>query len=595
MKPKTTTFFRHIFWNVLPWMAVILLAASGALFGYQFRAFKADKEKSVETLISERAMHFDRYFTEIKSQLVHISGLSDVRTALLKFQDMSAVEIYKVRNAIADNIGNINIFNPYIEDMIVIGINGFVQNLQTFSSLKSHTDPLEWDSIRSYRPGKSGSFYYTLPYIADYYAEQPHMVISVVLPVRENTVIAGYVQCNLNYENVLHMLLPETGEEDYGTGFTAVNEDGRVMISADAEELGTEMDPLWLTRASASEKGFFTVRDQGTHMVVYRNLDITKWIFMEQVPYRAILRPILHQIVFLLGILLPVSILVMAVILMLLTRRIQKPMEMLKERVETADVESYERPDINYRVEEIQVVADRFEDSMERTKKLIEDVYQEELLRKNAQLEILRNQITPHFLYNSLQLIKAEAILSKNKEISQTVTALANLLRYSMNSQEEVTSAAAELQYIRDFLEIYKRRYVDKFEYDVTWEAEIENCVIPKMILQPLVENSIRHGIQEMKSGGWIEVKAFIENGICVFTVKDNGTGVSREELEKLRQELSGEQPVDVLGIGIINVHQRVRLLCGPDSGIAEIDGCEGGGFSQKLMVHPLGEDVSNV
>lgn len=583
------TFANRIFWTVLPWMIVILLAFSGIFFFIQAREFQRDKEKSVQALISGRAVFFDEHFTEIKSKLLHISSLSSVRSALRSFQDMDAVEQYRLRNEIRGTVDTINIFNPYVEDMIVIGTNGFVQNLSSSRSLKAHTDPLEWSSIRGYTADK-GNFHYTIPYEADYYAVEPHMVLSVVLPVYDSLEQIGFVQCNLNYGKVLDLLRPESEDENFGSDFLAVNTDGKIVISADPQRIGTDIDPS-LTEQVVRENGIFTVRDGGYHMVVYRQLPVTDWIFMEWVPYGTMLRPVFREAVILLGILLPLSMVIMAAALGFLSRRLQKPMAALRERVETADIENYERPGTDYKVEEVQVVADRFEDAMEKTRALIRDVYEEELLRKNAQLETLRNQITPHFLYNSLQLIKAEAILSGNAETGRTVTSLANLLRYSMNSQEETATVKAELAYVRDFLEIYRKRYVDKFSYEIKADERADELRIPKMILQPFAENSIKHGIQGMTGGGRIEVSSLLKDGLCEFTIRDNGAGAGEERLRAIRAELMEDGPADLLGIGIKNVHERVRLMCGPDSGITEIDAREGQYFLVRLSVRPLSDD----
>jgi two-component system sensor histidine kinase YesM len=263
-------------------------------------------------------------------------------------------------------------------------------------------------------------------------------------------------------------------------------------------------------------------------------------------------------------------------------------MEHLKNRVEHVDIENYEPDRAEYEIREVQIVADRFEESMERNKRLIQHVFEEELLRKDAELEILRNQITPHFIYNSLQLIKAEAVMSGNREIGRSVNALAGLLRYSMDSRTDTVHLAEELDYIDHFLEIYKKRYVDRFTYEIISEEQLGEYLIPKMIFQPLVENSIRHGFSEVRHGGRIKIEVDYREGFLLVRIEDNGCGVSTERLLELRKGI--ENPSEHAGreIGLLNVHRRIRLQCGEESGIEEIGNITGGGFFQQIRIRPI-------
>jgi two-component system sensor histidine kinase YesM len=211
-----------------------------------------------------------------------------------------------------------------------------------------------------------------------------------------------------------------------------------------------------------------------------------------------------------------------------------------------------------------------------RINELIEQVYLAEIKKKNAEFELLRHQITPHFMYNSLQLIKAEAIFSKNKQISQIVTSLANLLRYSMDNQASFVTVADEIQYIRDYLEIYKRRFVGKFEYQIDVDEAIMGCKMQKIILQPVVENCIKHGFEGLKSGGLIKIRGWRDEDDCIFEITDNGKGISFEKTEQLMQELEKADQSKINGIGLLNVHQRLVLECGENYGITRIVSKEG-------------------
>ena len=213
------TFSSRIFFYILPWMAVLFLLASLLFFHYQSSVFLREKREDMELVIADRAGDFDERFQEIKTELAYVGRFPSVRKVLLHYGEMDFVERYLVRSQISEDLSGINIFNDYIEDIIIVGLNGFFKNLDSYESLRSDADPLSWDSIRNYQPGNS-FFSFTPPYEADYYAAQPHRVFSAVLPIRENGELIGYVQGNLNYQKVTGMLESSLkGRPEEGTVF----------------------------------------------------------------------------------------------------------------------------------------------------------------------------------------------------------------------------------------------------------------------------------------------------------------------------------------------------------------------------------------
>jgi len=174
------TFTTRIFRSILPWMAVLFLIASWFFFYYQAKVFIEEKTEDMEVLIADRAGDFDERFKEIKAELAYVGRFPSVRRALLDYDAMDVVERYQINNRISEDMSGINVFNEYIEDIIIVGVNGFCKNLDAYESLRSDVDPLTWAGIREYKADES-YFYFTIPYEADYYADTPHKVFSAVL------------------------------------------------------------------------------------------------------------------------------------------------------------------------------------------------------------------------------------------------------------------------------------------------------------------------------------------------------------------------------------------------------------------------------
>lgn len=563
-KKRTYTFSSRIFFYIVPWTAAIILVVATFFFWYLFDTFKTEKIKSTEIIISEKANHFENYFKEIKATLAYVASVPGITTALNTYQDMNARQKYEINNEIDDYLSGINIFKSYLEDVIIIGNNGYCKNLGSSSLFKVDVNPMEWESIKNYKPAENSSFAYVLPYEADYYASMPHKVFSVVLPVYKRGEIIGYIQGNMNYEEVLERF--QTAENVEEIEFSAVNDEGCKVFSADESQIGSKVEEAYIERMEG-EKGTFFIQNE---MTVFQRSDVTNWIFCATIGYDTLMRPgYTAAKVLLLGVL-PLSIMIMGVAILILTKKIKKPLNMLMRRVEEVKPENYVRVAADYKVQEIEVLGDKFEQAMERIHDLIQHVYQAEIRKKKTEFEVLRNQITPHFMYNSLQLIKAEAVIARNKDISQIVTSLANLLRYSMDSRSEIVIVRDEISYIRDYLELYRRRYIDKFNYELVIEPALWECRIPKLILQPLVENSILHGFETKRRDGVIRVSGKIDGVYGIFEIYDNGQGIEDSTKTQMMEEFQNMGSEDS-GIGMYNVHQRIKLQCGEECGIIEI------------------------
>lgn len=206
-----------------------------------------------------------------------------------------------------------------------------------------------------------------------------------------------------------------------------------------------------------------------------------------------------------------------------------------------------------------------------RLKRLMEDNLNRELLVKNSEIRALQNQINAHFIYNVLESIKMMAEIDEKYEISDAITALGKLLRYSMKWTSGNVTVEQEIDYIHNYLALINLR----FDYEIYLSLNIpENIMIqeiPKMSLQPIVENSIYHGIEQMAKDTNIYIKGFQEDEDCIIEITDAGKGMSEEEVRRLYQKISGE--IDSAGgsgngIGLKNVQDRIRISFGPEYGL---------------------------
>lgn len=199
--------------------------------------------------------------------------------------------------------------------------------------------------------------------------------------------------------------------------------------------------------------------------------------------------------------------------------------------------------------------------------------YSLEILKNQAELSALQSQINPHFLYNTLDSIRGQLLESGIDDAADTVEALSNLFRYSISPKISYNTLEQELNNIRDYMSIITYRFGNRTRFEIIMDAEedILSCEMPKLTLQPVVENAIQHGLESKSQGGLITVRVQSSYDSFTIIVSDNGCGVPTEILNELnrrfRDNCSTEQN-SKKGIALLNVNQRIKLMYGKEYGI---------------------------
>ena len=218
---------------------------------------------------------------------------------------------------------------------------------------------------------------------------------------------------------------------------------------------------------------------------------------------------------------------------------------------------------------EIRQLGGSFNSMMDKIRNLIELVYKEQRDKREAEIRTLQAQIKPHFLYNTLDTIRWMAEEHQADEIVQLVSALTRLFRISQSRGREIISLADEMEHVRSYLYIQKVRYEEKLNYALDVPEELLQLRVNKLILQPLVENAIYHGIKQKRGVGHIRLCARREEDVLRITVEGDGAGMTMEKCALLNTELSSPAGIEYdHGYGIFNVNDRIRLSYGPEFGL---------------------------
>lgn len=240
-----------------------------------------------------------------------------------------------------------------------------------------------------------------------------------------------------------------------------------------------------------------------------------------------------------------------------------RPINNLKDRIKTSNIQSEIVETEPVFVDEIKELEISFNEMMKQIKELMELNAEESESKRKLELYALQVQINPHFLYNTLDAIAWLAKLKQQPEIERLALALARFFRISLHKGDKFITVEEEFQIIKNFIEIELIRFPEKFEIEYSIDPEIKNESIMKLILQPIVENAIKHGISGMEEKGHISVKAKDEGEFILFEVIDDGLGFEADKGYTPKYSMSSS------GYGIKNVDERIKLEYGPDCGVS--------------------------
>lgn len=213
-------------------------------------------------------------------------------------------------------------------------------------------------------------------------------------------------------------------------------------------------------------------------------------------------------------------------------------------------------------------------------------------LLDRSELKMLQMQMNPHFLFNTLNSIHVLAQLGDFEQTSSMIERLSGILRYSMRSQKRFVSLREECAIIADYVAIQRVRFEDRIDYVQEVPGSLLSAQIPCMILQPLVENAILHGFEDLNAGGRITLRAQKEDGGLRIRVLDNGRGMPEELVERIMRPASDAPDGGGYGIGLDNVLRRMALLYG--DGNVRIESAPGEGTSVELFFPNAGEDPAS-
>ncbi len=262
---------------------------------------------------------------------------------------------------------------------------------------------------------------------------------------------------------------------------------------------------------------------------------------------------------------------------------VSKRIKRLNQGVDSLKAGNFATQIADNRQDEFTYLVQNFNGMSATLRRLIDENYKVRLSEQEARLQTLMMQFNPHFLYNTLNVINWVALRGSTKKASSLIVSLSRMLRYTCDNRQDRTRFSDDIEWLKQYLMLMEARFEGLFTVEWDVQEECLHCELPKLFMQPLLENSILHGFGDRKQGGLIRIRARMEGEDVVCQVEDNGTGMSFEQAERVLR-VEGES------IGLYNTNKRIQLMFGEGYGLSIVS-AQGGGCTVRVRMHAGGNE----
>lgn len=566
-------------------ISILLPLLSLGLFSY-FIASNITEEKEKESgmsIMRQMSSNVEFFMRDIENSSLFLLGNKDVQLYL----NVSKEEANMMQNRMTEFLSNLMYSKNYVSDITIYPASQALPVSNTTIFKVSVPD------ITISKPNYfvDHPYWWTSLYPIHTAAGKKN-IISLIRPIRNvNTFkYLGKLVISLD-ESMVAKTLKKSGIGDNGY-MLLIDGNGNVLSGSMSPLPGTIADILPempSVDGSAGSVNYGTGRDKKT--VLYQKIPEAGWTLIGVIPfadYKSQNRYVLTLTAAAVG----VALLAIVVLVVFFVQRLTRPLRMLTNFLNNTDPEEPMRLYPVESMDEVGQLVRSYNKLSGKIEALTDQVKLTEAMKTEADMQALQAQINPHFLYNTLSSIHWMALMNQDHQTADMVGNLSDFLRFSLNKGAQFTSVEQEIAHVRHYANIQAIRYPDQFDIVFAIDSELYRKKILKLLLQPLIENALVHGLQKKPGKGAISVHASLQASVMTFTVEDSGAGIAPDKLASIRTRLN--EPEDVHGeskdhYGLRNVNLRLLLHYGADAGL-KIESTEGVGTIISFSL-PVTED----
>lgn len=504
----------------------------------------------------------------IKNNLITVINLYKYNTDLdLYLSQTEAEEVLKNASELEEKRKNFDVVFKDIGfeyNIVIQGENGFVyssynEGSYDFDSLKTQL----WYKKSYDEQGDMSFVSYKNSFIRE--KEKAAYVFGGFSKIKDASGnVLGSILVSVD-ENVLENLY--AGFETEGNVYI-FDKKGNVVSSKDKSILGKNMIGAENFRKLYGNGSSHIIKKLGKYYFLSNCYDSqTGWTIVEEIPCE-IMFSVLIDMAGYLAVSMIVFLFTAAFISYRQAKRISDPIASLCQSMKRVSGGEFICVQEENACNEVLALGKSFNSMSEKIKELLEDIRNNEKEKRKSEMDFLRAQINPHFLYNTLFSIQCMAELNKNEQAVKMIKAFIALLRKTLSTDRDLISLREELENTRSYLELERIRYSNIMDYEIEVSKELEACQVPALILQPIVENAIFHGLEAKASGGLIVVDVLKDGDDLLINISDDGKGMDSRRLKEVRARIELDADEARKSIGLVNVSGRIKINFGKEYGL---------------------------
>lgn len=513
----------------------------------------------------------DQTLNDIVGQIVSFSSYKTLIGQLGK-TEYDAQEQLNLERELKTVLKTTDLFNSVVQEIMVIMDNGFFfsNSIKTKSRINYDYCSQDW-----YQEAKNVSDnqyvkilgihkkdFYSYSYREE--AQENTFSISFALSNARGNVIGALIY-NFDLNSMIKLLKKFNSEENGSV--LLLDENGLIISSSDGKQIGEKLEIKSEDSdlSDGSSAGFQAEVNGEQCLVGVKKISLGMTV-VSIVPRSEIWKQTDSLIVVLIGMIIG-GVLINVWIAFFVTRKFRKPVAKLTNNVQQVESDHLAIPVDEYEYLELNQIAGKFNELLDKLNTLIIKDYKSQILLNKFRLYSLRSQVNPHFLMNTLQQLQTEIVYGNVEESNDIIVSLSKMLRYSLYHYEATVPISMEIQYIQSYLNLFMQKYDGELRAEYEIDERADGFYMPKMILQPVVENCITHAFDENPKDALIRIKVSGQKDGFYFTIEDNGDGMTPQQLRQVQEDLMIPE-IDQSKIGIRNIHQRIILNYGEGYGV---------------------------
>ncbi|MDD9269661.1 sensor histidine kinase [Paenibacillus sp. GCM10023248] len=528
------------------------------------RALRSSEQKighitnTINTLFND-IENFSKLSMINKTYQSVLMDTNDVNSELQKLDDIQSM--YASLNSMVES-------NPYIDSVVIQSTSG--EKVFYSDNMSNVTGSSMNDYPKEQLIDAKGTAVWIETFESTFLVNDQHKsLLSIgrrIINI-DNGLLMGYIYINIDERKLSHIY----SNDDLRSNIMIVNAEGKILSANDADIVYQSTHDLF-GRMIVDRNGSTIFNNGKTNLLVSsKAMDKNGWRAVYVVPTKELMKDQWEITLFILGFGLT-GLLLALILSTIFSKWLTNPIMQLSRAMTAVGDGKLHTRTIVASNDEVGRLAYKFNEMVSRIQDLMHTINHEEKQKRKLELQLSYSQIKPHFLYNTLEMIRSMALMKQAHDIGKVVKSLGDFYRMSLNRGQEIIPVSQERKHLESYLYIQTIRY-QHMQYRIEFDSRIEGCWIPNMLLQPLVENAIYHGLREKQNGALCEITGGMEetNGLKVlcFKVKDNGNGMNEEKLQRIWRHEPSHHGLSSFGIN--NIQERIRLRYGQPFGITMI------------------------